>query len=99
MPRSAFWVSAIYGFKTRQPLVKFHHQDWVLQLPTCDARKIARDILTVAEASEQDAFMFEWAMKTVGVNEVEAAKLIAEFREHRKKWEPKDADANTNANE
>lgn len=77
------WVKSIYGAKARQPFVELHYQDTVLQLEPEKAREVARMLQESAEASEQDAFLFEWAVKDAEVSEEGAASLLHQFRKWR----------------
>jgi len=82
-----FWASSLYGFKGSAPLVQLHHQDWSVQMTPAQARAAALSIIEAAEAAEQDGFIFEWFQKEIGVTPEQAAMLVGEFREHRKKWD------------
>lgn len=77
------WVKSIYGAKARQPFVELHFQDTVIQLEPDKAREVARMLCESAEAAEQDAFLFEWAIKDAGCSEGGAASLIHQFRKWR----------------
>lgn len=77
------WVKSIYGAQARQPFVGLHFQDTVIQLEPEKAREVARMLFEAAEAAEQDAFLFEWAVKDAGVSEGGAASLLHQFRKWR----------------
>lgn len=76
-------VRAMYGAESKRPLVVMTIQDTAIQLSCQAARKIAGDLLTVAEASEQDAFLMKWLQDTIGTNEQGASRLVIEYREWR----------------
>lgn len=77
------WVKSIYGWKASQPFVELHFEDVVVQLEPDKAREVARMLCESAEAAEQDAFLFEWAVKDAGVSEGGAASLLHQFRKWR----------------
>lgn len=52
-----FWVASLFGAASRKGLVEPRDQDWSLWLDTEQARKIARDILEAAEATDHGHFM------------------------------------------
>lgn len=76
-------VRSLYGAKTKQPLVSLHWQDTAVQLTPAQAREMAGNLVQAAEASEQDAFLFEWSQAAVGCDEQAAARLIEAFRSWR----------------
>lgn len=84
MGEKEFWVTSGYGIKYRKPFVSIHYQDTVIQVGPDKAREIAGMLLEAAEASDQDAFLFEFAKKTIGVDDAGAAGLLNEFRLYRK---------------
>jgi hypothetical protein len=87
------WVTSSYGAKARSPLVNFHYQDVVIQMEPEKAREVALMLLEVSEASEQDAFMFEYAQKVIGVDENSAGGLLIEFRKWRQEHGKRTGDA------
>lgn len=80
-----FMVTTGYGWKHRQPFVNVTvgAKDFHVQMSPAEARDLALNLLESAEAAEQDAFLFEWAQKEVGVDDAGAATLLAEFRKWR----------------
>jgi len=65
------------------------------QMDPEEARAHGLAMFEAAEAAEQDAFLYAWTMKTVGVGPVQAAGMLQEFRRWReargKKGPPGDA--------
>lgn len=80
------WASSCYGAKTREPLVTIHWQDVVQQITPNEARSFAFAIIVAAEASEQDAFLFE-TVKAKGLSDEQASGLLIEFRSWRERRE------------
>lgn len=77
-------VHGIFGYKTRQPRVAISIDGIeVLQLGTDEARKIAADIVTAAEAAEQDGFIISWATDSIGASYETAQLILLQFRQHR----------------
>ena len=79
------WVTSLYGMKTRVPLVEIHYEDTSVQLLLKEARDLALNLLRAAEASEQDAFLLEWAKSEIKVTDNGARRLLSGYREWRKK--------------
>lgn len=80
-----FLVTSGYGWKHRQPFISVTvgAKDFHVQMSTDEARDLAMNLIQAAEAAEQDAFLFEWAQREVGVNDKQAAGLLSEFRKWR----------------
>jgi len=55
----------------------------VCQFAPAEARDHARNIMEATEASEQDAFLLEFAKGTIGTTEEGAVRLLQEFRRYR----------------
>lgn len=81
-----FWVRSIYGSKTRQPIVVFTtpggEED---QMTPAEARDLAFNLLTGAEAADQDGFIIEFFMDKMQLDKEHAAFILGEFREWREK--------------
>jgi hypothetical protein len=78
-------VESGYGGNTRQPFVEIK-DEWLkapMQLSPEEARDLALNLLEAAEASEQDAFMFEFVSKDLHAGDQAAANIIGEFRKWR----------------
>lgn len=89
------WADGGYGFKSREPFVNIHWKDVSEQMDPQTARMFALSIMEAAEAAEQDGFMIEWLVQTVGMDEAGMATLLTEFRgwrERRLKGERKHDD-------
>lgn len=57
----------------------------IAQMDVEAARDYGRSIIEVAEAAEQDAFVFDWVTNVVGSGPEQAAGLLNEFRKYRLK--------------
>ena len=56
-------VTSLYGASSRLPLVSLAIQDTVTQMSPAKAREVALMLLECAEASEVDAFLWEFTAK------------------------------------
>lgn len=81
-----FWVTSLFGAKSKQPIVELHYEDWSVQLDTPTARKIAHDILHAAEAADQDAFIYDFFTSQMKLKEAAAQKIFQQFRSWRKMY-------------
>jgi len=77
-------VTSGYGGNTRQPFVQIHTDKLKepLQLSPEEARDLALNLLEAAEASEQDAFIFEFHSQLTDDERV-GANILIEFRKWR----------------
>lgn len=55
----------------------------ILQMDPWQARDFGTGLVMTAEAAEQDAFMFDWVIKHVGVGPDQAVGLLQDFRKYR----------------
>ena len=78
-------VTSGYGGNTRQPFVELKTDKLKepMQLSPEEARDLALNLMECAEASEQDAFMFEFVSKELHAGESAAAGILGEFRKWR----------------
>lgn len=75
---------AIYGAKTKKPLVEIKWGDKQMVCSTGDAKRIAYDILDVAHASDGDAFLMHFLQDSViKLPEEDAARILMLFRDER----------------
>lgn len=58
-------------------------QEIIAQMSPEQARDHARAVTEAAEAAEQDAFLWDWTQKEVGVGPLQAMGLIMDFRRYR----------------
>lgn len=63
-------------------LIRGHHV--IAQMSPEQARDHARAMTEAAEASEQDAFIFDWVKHKVGAGPDQAAGLLQDFRQYRR---------------
>ena len=87
MKFDTLWVESGYGYNTRQPFVEVKTDklkpNEKIQLSPEEARDLALNLLSAAESSEQDAFMFEFVSKDLNAGDQSAAGIIAAFRKWR----------------
>ena len=79
-------VTSGYGFNTRQPFVEIKTDKLKapLQLSPEEARDLALNLLEAAEASEQDAFIFEFHSTLGGERDDKlGAGVLFQFRQWR----------------
>ena len=55
----------------------------IAQMNLDEAREHALAVLEAAEASEQDAFIYDWVKNKVGCGPEQAAGLLGDFRRYR----------------
>lgn len=79
-----FWVTSMYGYKNRAPLVTLTVPDGGMhQMAPDEARHLALNLIECAEAAEQDGFIIEWAMTKFSLKEEQATMILGDFREWR----------------
>lgn len=82
-------VTSGYGGNTHQPFVEIHTDKLKepMQISPSEARDLARNLFEAAEASEQDAFIFEFHSGLIDGTEQErmsiGANMLIEFRKFR----------------
>lgn len=83
-------VTSGFGHRTREPYVQMlcHAKDFMTQMSPADARDLAMNLLMAADAAEGDAFMMDFAMKKIGLDERRAAQILMDFREWRRQRDP-----------
>ena len=82
----SFEVSSGFGHNTQAPYVQvlIKAADWMTQMPPGDARRVALNLLSCADAAESDGFLVNFLRKTVGVEDMRTiATILVEFREYR----------------
>jgi len=68
----------------REPFVQLvANGEIVCQMRPAEARAFARTLLEAAEATEQDAFIYDWVINHVAAGEAQAIGLIVDFRRYR----------------
>jgi hypothetical protein len=81
-----FWVTSLYGGKTREPRVNFAMPGGeYVQMSPEEARDLALNLLQCADAAESDGFVFEFIKDKVGAPDEISARILGEFREYRDK--------------
>lgn len=84
---SVFWVSSMFGAKTRQPLVSITFRDVSVDITPADARAVAYNLLDAAAAADYDGIVWD-VMHDVGMDDIETAKMMHLFRTNRDKKNP-----------
>lgn len=74
---------AIYGAKTKQPLVELSWGDKKMVMHTNDVKRLAYDLLDVAHAADGDAFIVHFAQDNAGMSEQDAVNMLKLFRDER----------------
>lgn len=83
-----FEVSSGFGHNTQAPYVQvlIKKADWMTQMSTADARRVAHNLLEAADAAEGDGFLVGFLRTTVGVEDMRTiATILVQFREYREK--------------
>lgn len=84
-----FMVSSGYGSNTQKPFVALEADGELLaQIPPEGARALAYNLIAVAEAAEQDAFLVSFMQSRVGLPLEQAAQVLGEYRQWRNGHEP-----------
>lgn len=78
-------VTSGYGGNTRQPFVEviIRPHEFMTQMSPSQAREIAMNLLTAADAAEGDAFLIEFVHQKIGAPMEKAAQILVEFRKWR----------------
>jgi len=77
-----FWVSSIYGAKTREPLVQFSFDGKIIQMSPEQAREIAAHTMDAAASAEVDGMLYGFAEEE-GMSLEAGAQLVEKFRKFR----------------
>lgn len=81
------YLESVVSAQTGEPRVNLTWESTRLgQLSVEEARQHALAVLEVAEAAEQDAFLFRWLQKVVGLSPQKAVLVLGEFRSTRGQW-------------
>lgn len=83
-----FFVETIFGFNTRQPLVRISYGPEgfareICQIPPEDAISFAMNLLQASQASLTDAFLISFLEQRVGAEPQAVAGILKEFRDWR----------------
>lgn len=84
-----FSLSSGYGHNTKQPFVTValanpsESANPHIQMAASEARRLAHQILELADAAESDAFLVEWLGGTASLSENQVGALLADFRAFR----------------
>jgi hypothetical protein len=81
----AFVVSSLVGMDTGKPIVKIEFEGTEVRIETGEARALALNILSCAEAAEQDLCIYRFLTERCGVGHDEAAITLGVHREFRHK--------------
>lgn len=83
-------VTSGYGGNTQRPFVMIEAEelDRPIQLSPDEARNLGINLMQAAEAAESDQSIVEFGMKKLNLSLQEAAGLLVQFREVRKRKKP-----------
>lgn len=79
-------VSSGFGHNTQKPFVQMviPRADWMTQMSPENARELALNLLTCADAAESDGFLVTFLRDTVGVDDMRTvASILVDFRKYR----------------
>ena len=81
MPEQIIAITSILGMDTGKPIVQLTTpKGEVIQISSRDARAIALNLLSAAEASEQDLCVFRFVTESLKAPVDAAAQIISELR-------------------
>ena len=81
-----FWVTSLYGYKSKEPRVNFAMSGGeMVQMSPEEARSLALNLLSCADAAESDGFVVEFLRDKVRIDERASAGILNDFREWREK--------------
>ncbi len=87
MASSNVHVGSLVSHRTGEPRVQMEFGEAKLQMSPAEARDLALNLLSSAEAASADSFLVTFAKEKIGVGEAQAAGLITEFRRWRETQE------------
>jgi hypothetical protein len=85
-PTITFHVTSNFGQKTQKPFVMVAvngPQDFMTQMSPAEARDLALNLLTAADASESDAFLITFLRRKVKANDQAIVGILQDFRQWR----------------
>ena len=83
--KCVIWAESLVSARDRKPYVTLRWGDEAGQFTPDEARAHAMVILECADAAVSDAFLFGFMTGRIGVGGADAGRVMAEFREFRKK--------------
>lgn len=80
-----FWVTSGYGYRTQKPFVQvlIESADFMTQMSPAEAKDLAQNLLTCAEAAESDAFLVTFLRSQIKAEDRAIAAILNDFREWR----------------
>lgn len=84
-----FMVSTGFGHRTQQPFVQvlIEAADFMTQMSPADARSLAMNLFSAADAAEGDGFLVTFLRTKLKADDQAVAMILQEFREWREKRE------------
>lgn len=76
-------IASIVSSKDRKPYVQIQWSELKAQLSPTEARQHAYNILECANAAEMDAILVRFLSDKVGLDDVNVATILSEFRSYR----------------
>jgi len=83
--RDVIWVQSLISHRTQKPRIDIQLGELHTQMDADSAMDLATNIIEVAEGAYADAFIFNFLMEKIGVDQERAAMVIPEFRDYRAK--------------
>jgi hypothetical protein len=83
-------VTSGFGHNTQKPFVQMliRRADWMTQMSPEEARGLAFNLLSSADAAESDGFLVGFFRETIGIDDMRiVAGLLMQFREYRENRE------------
>jgi hypothetical protein len=82
------WVESGFGYNTQQPFVSLKLRDIAVMISPAEARDLAHNLLSCAEAAESDGFIMNFAQKDLDLPQEHATRMLMAFRKSRNLQEP-----------
>lgn len=83
--RGTFWVTSMFGARSRQPLVSVTFRAESVDITPGDARALAYNLLDAAAAADYDGVVWDACHDVFTMDDVATAKMMQVFREARAK--------------
>jgi len=83
---TVFEVTSGFGANTQEPYVQIliHGGDFMTQMSPENARELAINLITAAEAADSDGFIMDFLKERVGIESIkDRASVLIEFRHYR----------------
>lgn len=80
-----FMVTSGFGHNTQRPFVQvlIEAADWMTQMSPANARELAYNLLSAADAAESDGFLVIFLRHKIGLPDPAISKVLTDFRDYR----------------